>query len=310
MSGDAADPMAAERLAILDRQTGGDPATSTARSTPTPPPQPPSPDADHLIKSKLVQCDRCDAIVAHLIYADAATGTLEDHVRLMYGRIHDLGLPTRVLGPTQERGRHAGYAQLRAVYPKREPARWISEAEFDAIIDAVTSVHCAPAQADALDLLPDPAHSGPGLEVTAAVNARARRRAAALPPEVRRTLGDPDRLTPQTLQALLVPSAAEEARARYRAHHGRGILLCDNTDGRGALHFWYVRPRETPGVLADAPVETRVDVTALLTVYDARTEAILVALRRPESAGEYVLYLRADVRAGDAASGGWTSVSS
>jgi len=34
---------------------------------------------------------------------------------------------------------------------------------------------------------------------------------------------------------------------------------------------------------------------------------LLFALRRPEAGGEYVLYLRADASAGDAASGGWTS---
>jgi len=211
-----------------------------------------------------VQCDRCDAFVAHIVFADEATGTLEDHARVMHRRIRELGLPTWVLGPIQERGRHAGQAELLAVYPAREPARWVTEAEFGAMMDAITGVHCAPVQADALDLLPDPAHLGPGLDVTTQVNARARRRAEALPPATRRTLGDPDRLTPETLQALLVPSAVAEAQARYRANHGRGILLCDNTDGCGSVRFWYVRPRETPGVLADVPAETRADVAAML----------------------------------------------
>jgi len=304
LSGDADDPMTAERLAIfrpisealtaiLDHRTGGDAATDAARGTDTPAPQPPGPDATHLIKSKVVQCDRCDAFVAHIVFADEATGTLEDHARLMYGRIRELGLPAWVLGPIQERGRHAGQAELLAVYPAREPVRWVTEAEFDAILDAITSVHCAPArpEADALDLLPDPANLGPGLDVTAQVNARARRRAEALPPATRRTLGDPDWLTPDTLQALLVPSAVAEAQARYRASHGRGVLLCDNTDGRGRVRFWYVRPRETPGVLADAPAETRADVVALLQVYDPRTEAIIV-LRLPHAI--QAVYVQAD----------------
>ncbi len=185
LSGDADDPMTAARLAIfrpisealtaiLDHRTGGDAATDAARGTDTPAPQPPGPDATHLIKSKVVQCDRCDAFVAHIVFADEATGTLEDHARLMYGRIRELGLPAWVLGPIQERGRHAGQAELLAVYPAREPVRWVTEAEFDAILDAITSVHCAPArpEADALDLLPDPANLGPGLDVTAQVNAR------------------------------------------------------------------------------------------------------------------------------------------
>jgi len=305
LSGDADDPMTTERLAIfrpisealtaiLDHRTGGDPTTDAARRTATPAPQPPGPDADHLIKSKLVQCDRCDAFVAHIVFADEATGTLEDHVRLMHGRIRELGLPAWVLGPIHEHGRHAGQAELLAVYPKREPARWVTEAEFDAILDAITGVHCAPVQpeADALDLLPDPLPDlGPGLDVTAQVNARARRRAEALPPATRRTLGDPDRMTPETLQALLVPSAGDEAQAQYRATHGRGVLLCDNTDGRGDVRFWYVRPRETPGVLADAPTETRTDVAAMLQVYDPRAEAIIV-LRLPHAI--QAVYVQAD----------------
>jgi len=304
VSGDSDDPMTAARLAIfrpisealtaiLDHRTGGDPATYAARGTDTPAPQPPGSDANHLIKSKVVQCDRCDAFVAHIVFADEATGALEDHARLMYGRIRELGLPAWVLGPIQERGRHAGQAELLAVYPKREPTRWVTEAEFDAMMDAITGVHCTAARTkdDALDLRPDPANLGPGLDVTAQVNARARRRAEDLPPATRRTLGDPDRMTPETLQALLVPSAGDEAQAQYRATHGRGVLLCDNTDGRGDVRFWYVRPRETPGMLADTPAETRADVVAMLQVYDPRTEAIIV-LRLPHAI--QAVYVQAD----------------
>ena len=300
LSGDADDPMTAARLAIfrpisealtaiLDHRSGGDPATYAARGTDTPAPQPPGPDANHLIKSKVVQCDRCDAFMAHIVFADEATGTMEDHARLMYGRIRELGLPAWVLGPIQERGRHAGMAELLTVYPAREPVRWVTDAEFDAMMDAITGVHCAPTppDADALDLLPDPAHLGPGLDVTAQVNARARRRAEALPPATRRTLGDPDRLTPETLQALLVPSAVAEARASY----GRGVLLCDNTDGYGNVRFRYVRPRETPGALVDAPAETRADVAAMLQVYDPKVEAIIV-VRLPHAI--QAVYVQAD----------------
>ncbi len=304
LSGDADDPMTVARLAIfrpisealtaiLDHRSGGDPAAYAARGTDTPAPQPPGPDATHLIKSTVVRCDRCDAFVAHIVFADEATGTLEDHTRMMYGRIRALGLPAWVLGPLQELGRRAGQAELLAVYPAREPARWVTEAEFDVMMDAITGVHCAPArpEADALDLLPDPANLGHGLDVTAQVNARARQRAEVLPPATRRTLGAPNRLTPDTLQSLLVPSAVADAQARYRANHGRGVLLCDNTDGPTAVRFWYVRPRETPGVLADAPAETRAAVAALFQVYDPKEEAIIV-LRLPHAI--QAVYVQAD----------------
>jgi len=303
LSGDPDDPMTAARLAIfqpisealtaiLDHRTGGDPATYAARGTDGAGRRR-GPDANHLVKSKVVQCDRCDAFVAHIVFADEATGTLEDHPRLMYGRIRELGLPAWVLGPIQERGRHAGLAELLAVYPKREPPRWVTEAEFDIMMGAITGVHCMPTppEADALDMLPDPTNIGPGLDVTAQVNARARRRAEALPPAVRRTLEDPDRLTPETLQSLLVPSAVDEARACYRASYGRGVLLCDNMDDRGNLCFRYVRPRETSGALADVPADTRADVAALLQVYDPKAEAVIV-LRLPHAI--QAVYVQAD----------------
>jgi len=128
VSGDADDPMTVKRLdifrpisealtAILGHRSGRDLATYAARGTDTPAPQPLGPDANQLIKSKLVQCDRCDAFVAHIVFANEATGTMEDHARLMYGRIRELGLPAWVLGPIQERGRHVGQAELLAVYP-------------------------------------------------------------------------------------------------------------------------------------------------------------------------------------------------
>ncbi len=93
------------------------------------------------------------------------------------------------------------------------------------------------------------------------------------------------------LAQLLVPSAVAEAQACYRASHGRGVLFCDNTDGRGNLRFRYARPRETPGVLTDAPAETRVDVAALLQVYDPRAEAIIV-VRLPHAI--QAVYVQAD----------------
>ncbi len=52
-----------------------------------------------------------------------------------------------------------------------------------------------------------------------------------------------------------------------------------------------MRPRETPGVLADAPAETRADVAAMLQVYDPRTEAIIV-LRLPHAI--QAVYVQAD----------------
>ena len=104
VAGDPADPMTEKRAAIfkplgtelarqLDIATGG----TGEEKWVSPPPRP----AESLkrVATKLMQCERCGAPVALLIFADDATdrGGLEDYARLMYPKVVELNLPTWVI---------------------------------------------------------------------------------------------------------------------------------------------------------------------------------------------------------------------
>ena len=150
VAGDPADPMTVKRRKVLEPVTTAlvqrlEAQTATVLGTPwgAPPPSPPLP--RRLIESKLMQCERCDAGVALLIFADEATdhGGLEDYARLMYVQIRATNLPTWVIGPPQgneplpERP-----ADILQVWPTREPVRRLRLDEFNPIIAALTRAHC------------------------------------------------------------------------------------------------------------------------------------------------------------------------
>jgi len=150
VAGDPADPMTAKRRKVLEPVTTAlvqrlEAQTATVLGTPwgAPPPSPPPP--RRLIESKLMQCERCDAGVALLIFADEATdpGGLEDYARLMYEQIEATHLPTWVIGPPQgneplpERP-----ADILQVWPTREPVRRLRPDEFNPIIAALARAHC------------------------------------------------------------------------------------------------------------------------------------------------------------------------
>src|SRR2546427_10545120 len=94
VAGDPADALTARRRAVLEPVTTAlvrrlEAQTSTVQAVPwgTPPPRPPT--SGRLIETKRMQCERCDAGVALLIFADEATdhGGLEDYTRLMYAQM-------------------------------------------------------------------------------------------------------------------------------------------------------------------------------------------------------------------------------
>src|SRR3954469_6053376 len=101
VAGDPADPMTAKRAAIF-KPIGMEAAEKMATATgPLPPgsvvealPRPP--ETLEVIESKHMQCERCDAMVAMLIFAPDATdpGRFEDYARKMDPRYASLNLPT------------------------------------------------------------------------------------------------------------------------------------------------------------------------------------------------------------------------
>ena len=148
--GDANDPMTAERAAIfkplgmelvhqLDKAIGGTGGDKSA----SPPPRPAEP--LKRVANKLMQCEKCGAFVALLIFADDATdcGGLEDYVRLMYPKIVELNLPTWVIGPPiDSEPSSESPADILKIWPEREALCQLRPDEFNAIIEALATTHC------------------------------------------------------------------------------------------------------------------------------------------------------------------------
>jgi hypothetical protein len=159
LAGDPDDPMTAKRAAIfkplgmelanrLEQQLGN---AGTAHGLTPPSPPPPS---HELVESKMMQCARCDAGVALLIFADQATdlGGLEDYARKMYVQIRQLNVPTRVIGPpTGSDPLPERPADILKVWPEREPVQRMRPDEFNPIIDQLARAHCGDGSQDARD---------------------------------------------------------------------------------------------------------------------------------------------------------------
>ncbi len=150
IAGEPDDPMTEKRAAIikpltlelidkLHAATGGQPEDRSLEPPVTPR------NAIHRIASKHMQCEKCDAIVALLIFAEGARtlADLEDHARLMYQTVADLDVPTWVIGeplgsdPLPERP-----ADSLKIWPSREPMQRLCSAEFNPMIDELTKSHC------------------------------------------------------------------------------------------------------------------------------------------------------------------------
>lgn len=150
LAGDSDDPMTEKRAAIFKplgmelanrlEQQLGNAGTVQGFTPPSPPPL-----SHEMVESKMMQCERCDARVALLIFADHATdhGGLEDYARRMYPQIRQLNLPTWVIGsPTGTEPLPERPADILKVWPEREPIRRLRPDEFNPIIDQLAWAHC------------------------------------------------------------------------------------------------------------------------------------------------------------------------
>ena len=150
VAGDADDLMTAERAAVfeplgieltrqLDMATGGTGEDQSVSSLPGPSASP------KRVASKLMQCERCGANVALLIFADddADRGGLEDCARLMYPKVVELNIPTWVIGPPIEsEPSPESPADILKIWPEREAIRQLRPDEFNPIIAALATTHC------------------------------------------------------------------------------------------------------------------------------------------------------------------------
>ena len=151
VTGDHHDPMTQKRQTILEPITRellekidtilGQPSLSE-----TPPPYE-SPKENHLIKSQVIPCERCNKPVVMLIFAPNAdtAGALEDCARLMYPHTQKMNVPTWIMG--EEHDVHINGVQdieilLMKAHPEREDAKRVLASVFDPGLDRITAEHC------------------------------------------------------------------------------------------------------------------------------------------------------------------------
>jgi len=109
-------------------------------------PPPPPPTEKVLIESKMMQCVRCGAFVAMLIYADDAKtpDRLEDYARLMYPNYELLKDEPAHMGHWCVFRKYAAFACLHFEdWPEREPGQCLRPDEFNPKLDRTQESHCA-----------------------------------------------------------------------------------------------------------------------------------------------------------------------
>ena len=92
-----------------------------------------------------MQCQRCNANVALLIFAEHAKerGELEDYVRLMYPKIVELNVPSWVIGPPIDSpSSPESPADILKVWPERGSVSQLRPDEFNPILEELTTTHC------------------------------------------------------------------------------------------------------------------------------------------------------------------------
>jgi len=96
------------------------------------------------IPSTQIPCERCGKVAAHLIFADYAreVSGLEDCARKMYHIYKKVNVPTWIIGaPLGIPSDHTPALTLK-VWPKRQKAKPISPADFNAALDKILEKHC------------------------------------------------------------------------------------------------------------------------------------------------------------------------
>jgi hypothetical protein len=151
VAGDAQDPMTAKRRAVLEPLSlkitqlmessfGGPLDAGWAEA-----PQPLPPEPTEVVESKIISCERCGVKLAMLIFAPDATdvGRFEDYARKMYSEYKQLNVETWIIGPALGGGPLMDRpADLLKIWPEREPIYRQPPAQFNAMLDRLTSGHC------------------------------------------------------------------------------------------------------------------------------------------------------------------------
>jgi hypothetical protein len=138
------EPLAREILAEMNRLVGSGDTTVT-------PMPPPGNGPGKWLENKLLQCHRCDTVVARLVFAPEATdeGRFEDYARMLFGTFREMDVPTWIIGPDLDGGPpEMRPADIMQVWPVRGRIRRRRPAEFSPELDAIQEGHCRPDRAE------------------------------------------------------------------------------------------------------------------------------------------------------------------
>ena len=150
VAGDPEDPQTAERHAVLERlgleialRMGGGPGPYSDPGEVEPFTRPKIP--FKVGESKIVQCSRCGAFVALLVFAPGATNArrLEDYARLMYPEYSRRGLPAWIIGPPCGPS-PKGPCDILQVWPNRMSMQRLTLGQLDLRVDRLVRRHCQP----------------------------------------------------------------------------------------------------------------------------------------------------------------------
>ena len=140
------DPMTARRREIFEPIGMGianQMESIVGEGTENPAPTPMPTQDKTLVKSQIMQCEKCDAYVAMLIFADNALtpDRLEDYAQMMYPNYSKMGLPTWIIGSPLNNSMDAP-AHFLKVWPEREPVCLLTPDQFDPVICRLQDSHC------------------------------------------------------------------------------------------------------------------------------------------------------------------------
>lgn len=146
VTGDPNDPMTAIRRAIfepLGMRIANQMESIVGRGIGKPVPTPQPIQDKTLVESRIMQCVKCDAYVAMLIFADNAwtPDCLEDYARMMYPEYSKVDLPALVIGSPLDNSENPP-AYILKVWPEREPVCILTPDEFNPVINKIQETHC------------------------------------------------------------------------------------------------------------------------------------------------------------------------
>lgn len=139
VAGFEGDPMTARRRTLLEPLTReivrvleslGGPGRSEH-------PQPTPPGPAGTVPVVEVRCERCNSLVALLIFAEDATShaRFEDYARMMFPHYSKLQIPTYIIGPVLGLDETDVHAEILKVWPEREPIATLAPDEFNPRLD-------------------------------------------------------------------------------------------------------------------------------------------------------------------------------